>query len=131
MMTDPIADMLTRLRNGIRVKKAYVDIPACRIKAEIARILLEGGYARDVKYIEDDLQGKLRIYLKYNESNENSIEGIQRVSLPSRRVYVGKAEIPRVMGGYGTAIISTSRGILTDKQCRAMGVGGEVLCHVW
>lgn len=131
MMTDPIADMLTRIRNAIIDKKRNVDIPASKIKARIAKILLEGGYVDNVKYIDDGLQGELRIYLKYNERSVCAIEGLKRVSLPSRRVYVTKAEIPRVMGGYGTAIISTSKGVLTDKDCRAIGVGGEVICHIW
>ncbi|OQX86157.1 MAG: 30S ribosomal protein S8 [Candidatus Latescibacteria bacterium 4484_7] len=131
MMTDPIADMLTRMRNAIRVKKSYVDIPASKMKAQIARILLERGYVKNVKYIEEEVQGKLRVYLKYGENNESAIEGLKRISLPSRRVYVDKKSIPRVMGGYGTAIISTSRGIMTDKECRELGLGGEVICHVW
>lgn len=131
MMTDPIADMLTRLRNGIIAKKSHVDVPASKIKAQVARILLEGGYVKNVKYIDDGLQGQLRIYLKFLKSSENAIEGLKRISVPSRRVYVDKHNIPRVMGGYGTAIISTSQGVLNDKDCRAREVGGEVLCHVW
>lgn len=131
MMTDPIADMLTRLRNAIRARKAHVDIPASRMKAQIARILLAGGYIRNVKYIDDGLQGKIRIYIKYGADNESVIEGIKRVSMPSRRVYVNRGTIPRVMGGYGTAVISTSRGVMTDKECRELGVGGEVICHIW
>jgi small subunit ribosomal protein S8 len=131
MMTDPIADMLTRIRNAIMDKKLHVDIPASKMKARIAKILLDGGYVENVKYIDDGLQGELRIYLKYNERNISAIEGLRRVSLPSRRVYVTKTGIPRVMGGYGTAIISTSKGVLTDKDCRALGVGGEVICHIW
>ena len=131
MMTDPIADMLTRLRNAIRAAKMHVDIPASRMKAQIAKILLDGGYVRNVKYIDDGLQGKIRIYIKYTSNNESVIEGIKRVSVPSRRVYVNKGTIPRVMGGYGTAVISTSKGILTDKECRELGVGGEVICHIW
>ena len=131
MMTDPIADMLTRVRNGSRIRKEYVDIPASRIKAQIARILLESGYVKNVRAIDDGLQGKLRVYLKYDAGNVSAFEGLKRISLPSRRVYVTKNSIPRVMGGYGTAIISTSKGIMTDKDCRAQGVGGEVLCHIW
>ena len=131
MMTDPIADMLTRLRNGIRIRKDYVDIPASRIKAQIARILLESGYVKNVRAIDDGLQGELRVYLKYDAANVSAIEGLKRISLPSRRIYVTKNSIPRVMGGYGTAIISTSKGVLTDKDCRANSVGGEVLCHIW
>ncbi|UCF05364.1 MAG: 30S ribosomal protein S8 [bacterium] len=131
MMTDPIADFLTRLRNAIIAHKVHVDIPASKIKAQIAKILLESGYVNNVKYIDDGLQGQLRIYLKYGKDNESAIEGMKRISIPSRRVYVGKSDIPRVMGGYGTAIISTSRGVLTDKDCRELEMGGEVLCHVW
>jgi small subunit ribosomal protein S8 len=131
MMTDPIADFLTRLRNAITAHKVHVDIPASKIKAQIAKILLESGYVNNVKYVDDGLQGQLRIYIKYVGNNESAIEGMKRISIPSRRVYVGKSDIPRVMGGYGTAIISTSRGVLTDKDCRELGMGGEVLCHVW
>jgi small subunit ribosomal protein S8 len=131
MMTDPIADMLTRLRNAITARKRHVDVPASTIKAQISKKLLDGGYVADVKYIDDGLQGQLRIYLKYDDTNTCAIEGMKRISLPSRRVYVGKSKIPRVMGGFGTAIISTSKGMLTDKECRALGVGGEVICHIW
>jgi small subunit ribosomal protein S8 len=131
MMTDPIADMLTRLRNAINVRKTHVDIPASRMRAQIAKILLETGYVSNVKAIDDGLQGKLRIYLKYNDANESAIMGLKRISIPSRRVYVTKHRIPRVMGGYGTAIISTSSGVMTDKECRTRGIGGEVLCHIW
>jgi small subunit ribosomal protein S8 len=131
MMTDPIADMLTRVRNAFRAQKNHVDIPASKMKAEIARIMLENGYINNVKYIDDGLQGKIRVYLKYDDKDSCIIEGIKRISVPSRRVYVDKDSIPRVMGGYGTAIISTSKGVLTDKECRREGVGGEVLCHIW
>ncbi len=131
MMTDPIADMLSRIRNALKIKKIHVDIPASRIKAQIAKILREGGYINNVKYIDDGLQGRIRIYLRYTENNDSVIEGLKRVSKPSRRVYVNKGTIPRVMGGYGTAVISTSKGVVTDKDCRNLGVGGEVLCHIW
>ena len=131
MMTDPMADMLTRIRNGFKEKKAHVDIPASRIKAQVAKVFLEHGYVKNVKYLEDDKQGVLRVYLKYDEARRSAIEGLRRVSLASRRVYVTKDHLPRVQGGYGTAVISTSRGILTEKECRALGVGGEVLCHIW
>jgi small subunit ribosomal protein S8 len=131
MMTDPIADMLSRIRNALKIKKIHVDIPASRIKAQIAKILREGGYISNVKYIDDGLQGKIRIYLRYTENNESVIEGLKRVSKPSRRVYVNKGTIPRVMGGYGTAVLSTPKGVITDKECRDLGVGGEVLCHIW
>jgi small subunit ribosomal protein S8 len=131
MMTDPIADMLTRVRNAFRVGMGRVDVPASKIKAEIAKVLLKSGYIKDIKYYDDGLQGILRIYLKYTNDNKSVINKIERVSLPSRRVYVGKDDIPRVMGGLGTAIISTSKGVMTDKKCRAEGIGGEVLCHLW
>jgi small subunit ribosomal protein S8 len=131
MMTDPIADMLTRIRNAYRSNKDWVDIPASKIKAQIARIMLEGGYINNVKYIDDGLQGQLRVYIRYNEGRRPVIEGIRRVSVPSRRVYVTRDKLPRVMGGFGTAIISTSRGVMTDKEARKEGVGGEVLCHIW
>ncbi len=131
MMTDPIADMLTRIRNAITARMDYAEVPASKVKAHIARILLENGYVRDVKAIRDDLQGKLRIYIKYDGQDNCAIEKMIRISKPSRRVYVDKENIPRVMGGYGTAIISTSRGLLTDKECRVEGIGGEVLCHIW
>ncbi|MBU8921072.1 MAG: 30S ribosomal protein S8 [Bacteroidales bacterium] len=130
-MTDPIADMLTRVRNAYRARKTYVDMPASKLKAHIAKIMLEGGFIKNVKYIDDGLQGKLRVYIRYDENNNSVIEGIKRVSVPSRRVYVDRTNIPRVMGGYGTAIISTSKGVLTDKECRSLGIGGEVICHIW
>jgi len=131
MMTDPIADMLTRIRNAYRSNKDYVDIPASKIKAQIARIMLEGGYIKNVKFIDDGLQGSIRVYIKYNEGRRSAIEGIRRISLPSCRVYVTRDNLPRVMGGFGTAIISTSHGIMTEKDARKDGVGGEVLCHIW
>jgi small subunit ribosomal protein S8 len=109
----------------------HVDIPASRIKAGIAKILLDNGYVKNVKYIDDSTQGTLRIYYKYDEQRVCAIEGLKRVSLTSRRVYVPKDRIPRVMGGFGIAVISTSKGLMTDKECHALGVGGEVLCHIW
>jgi len=131
MMTDPIADMLTRVRNAFRIGMEHVDVPASKIKAEIAKVLLSSGYIKDIKYYDDGLQGILRIYLKYMNDSKSVIAKIERVSLPSRRVYVSKDNIPRVMGGLGTAIISTSKGVMTDKKCRAQGIGGEVLCQLW
>jgi small subunit ribosomal protein S8 len=131
MMTDPIADMLTRVRNAYRSNKDYVDIPASKIKAQIARILLEGGYIGNVKFINDGLQGSIRVYIKYTDGRKSAIEGIRRISMPSRRVYVTRDRLPRVMGGFGTAILSTSRGVMTEKEARKHGVGGEVLCHIW
>ena len=131
MMTDPIADMLTRVRNAYRSNKDYVDIPASKIKAQIARILLEGGYIGNVKFVNDGLQGSIRVYIKYTDGRKSAIEGIRRISMPSRRVYVTRDRLPRVMGGFGTAILSTSRGVMTEKEARKHGVGGEVLCHIW
>lgn len=130
MMTDTIADMLTRVRNAFRAKKTHVDVPASKVKAEIAKLLLREGYIKDVKYYDDGLQGMIRIYLKYR-GDRSVIEKIERISRASRKVYAGKDNLPRVMGGMGIAVISTSRGIMTDKECRREGVGGEVLCHVW
>lgn len=130
-MTDPIADFLTRIRNASRAKHARVDIPASRIKGEIAKILREQGYVRDVKFVEDGKQGLLRIYLKYNEDSGPVIEGMQRISKPGRRIYSKKGEIPRVLGGYGLVVLSTSQGILSGHEARQRGVGGEVLCQIW
>lgn len=130
MLTDPIADMLTRLRNAIRIKAEKVDIPASKMKVEIARILKEEGFIKTYKILKDKRQGILRIILKYIES-ESAISGLKRISKPGRRVYVGKRETPKVMGGVGIAILTTSKGILSDKACRREGVGGEVICYVW
>lgn len=131
MMTDPIADMLTRIRNALSIKNEKVDIPSSRIKIEIAKILKEEGFIKSYKIIKDKRQGILRLSPKYGPDGKPIISGLMRVSKPGRRVYVGKDEIPRVMGGVGVAIITTSKGILTDKECRQMGVGGEVLCYIW
>ncbi len=131
MMTDPIADMLTRMRNAIQIKNEKVDIPASKIKVEIAKILKEEGFIKSYKIIKDRRQGILRITLKYTNTNESVITGLKRVSKPGRRLYVGKDNITKVMGSVGIAIITTSKGILTDRDCRLQGVGGEVLCHVW
>ena len=130
-MTDPIADFLTRIRNATRAKHTRVDIPASRIKGEIAKILREQGYIKDVKFVEDGKQGLLRIYLKYNEDSAPVIEGLQRVSTPGCRVYAKKGEIPRVLGGYGVVVLSTSHGVITGNEARTKGVGGEVLCQIW
>lgn len=130
MLTDPISDMLTRIRNAALIKAEKVDIPASRIKLEIAKILKEEGFIRAYKILKDKKQGILRLTLKYVE-NENAISGLRRVSKPGRRVYVGREDIPRVMGGVGIAVLTTSRGILSDKSCRREGTGGEVICYVW
>jgi len=130
-MTDPIADFLTRIRNATRAKHSRVEIPASRVKGEIAKILLHQGYVKDVKLVDDAKQGLLRVYLKYDKENAPAIEGLKRVSKPGRRIYVKREEIPRVMGGFGIAVLSTSRGILTGNEARKEGVGGELLCHIW
>ena len=130
-MTDPIADMLTRIRNANTVKHETVDVPASNIKKEIARILLEEGFVRGYDVIEDEKQGIIRIQLKYGQSGERVIQGIKRISKPGMRVYTNAYEVPKVLNGLGISIISTSKGILTDRQARKEGVGGEVICYVW
>ena len=130
-MTDPIADMLTRIRNANVVKHETVDVPASNMKKEIARILLEEGFIRGYDVIEDGKQGIIRIQLKYGQMSERVITGLKRISKPGMRVYAAKDEVPKVLNGLGISIISTSKGILTDKQARKEGVGGEVICYVW
>lgn len=130
-MTDPIADYLARLRNAARARHKFVDVPASRVKAQMSKILLDSGYLTGVKYIEDDRQGKLRLYPKYTKDNASVMNGARRISRGSRRVYAPRTRLPRVLGGYGIAIISTSQGIITDVECRKRGIGGEVLCEVW
>nr|WP_072514757.1 30S ribosomal protein S8 [Ndongobacter massiliensis] len=130
MMTDPIADMLTRIRNGNMRKHESVEVPASNMKKNLAQILLDEGYIKGYNVTEDDRQGMITIDLKYVE-DQNSISGIKRISKPGRRVYVGANEVPYVLGGLGIAILSTSRGVMTDKQARQLGVGGEVVCYVW
>jgi len=131
MMTDPIADMLTRIRNASHARFDKVDVPASRIKREIARVLKEEGYIREYEFIKEGPQGVIRIYLKYTPDRAPVIHGIRRISKPGLRKYAGRKELPRVLSGLGVAVISTSRGVMTDKQARAQGVGGEVLCYVW
>ena len=130
-MTDPIADMLTRVRNANMVKHETVDVPASNMKKEIARILLEEGFIRGYDVIEDGKQGIIRIQLKYGQMSERVITGLKRISKPGMRVYAAKDEVPKVLNGLGISIISTSKGILTDKQARKANVGGEVICYVW
>ena len=129
-ITDAIADMLTRIRNAGSAKHETVDIPASNLKKSIAKILLEEGYIKSVEDIKDEKQGVIRVVLKYSEK-KNVITGIKRISKPGLRVYAGKDEIPKVLGGLGVAIISTSKGIMTDKKARFEGVGGEVLAFIW
>jgi small subunit ribosomal protein S8 len=130
-MTDPIADMLTRIRNGVRARLPRVDVPASRLKAEIARILRDEGYIATFKLIEDETQGTLRLFLKYGPGWERVITDMQRVSRPGCRIYCGKDAIPRVYGGLGINILSTSRGVMTGRSAARAGVGGEILCNVW
>lgn len=130
-ITDAIADMLTRVRNASSAKHESVDIPASNIKKDIARILLDEGYVKNVELIEDGKQGLIRIALKYTGNKQNVITGIKRISKPGLRVYANKDELPKVLGGLGIAVISTSRGIMTDKKARVEGVGGEVLAFIW
>ena len=131
MMTDPIADMLTRIRNGVAARHAKVDIPSSKLKIELARILKEEGYVQNYKSIEDDKQGTLRVFLRRGSDGSEVVLGIQRVSRPGCRVYVPKDKIPRVQGGLGINILSTSRGLMTGRQAVRDGVGGEILCEVW
>ena len=129
--TDPVADMLTCIRNAIHAKHKRVDIPSSNLKTAIAGALLREHYIQSFRTIEDGKQGTLRVYLKYDEKESPVIMGLKRVSRPGRRVYVAKDEVPRVMGGMGSAILSTTGGILTDKEARSAGLGGEVLAQVW
>ncbi|AZR74731.1 30S ribosomal protein S8 [Anoxybacter fermentans] len=130
-MTDPIADMLTRIRNANMVRKETVDVPASRIKEEIATVLKNEGFIKDYQRIAEGPQGILRLYLKYGKDGQRVISGLKRISKPGLRVYAKKDEIPKVLGGLGIAIISTSKGIMTDKEARKLGIGGEVICYVW
>lgn len=130
-MTDPIADMLTRIRNGIVSRHERVEVPASKLKVEIARILKNEGFISNYKLVEEQPQSVLRVYLKYSPDGESVIHGIERISRPGRRVYRGKLEIPRVLGGLGLAIVSTSRGVLSGAEAAKSGLGGEVLCQVW
>ena len=131
VMTDPIADMLTRIRNALVEKQVDIKVPASNIKKAIADILSEEGLIRGYTVIDDGLQGVLKITLKYAPNNERVISGLKRISKPGLRVYAQKDEVPKVLGGLGIAIISTSKGVMTDKQARKLGVGGEVLCSIW
>jgi small subunit ribosomal protein S8 len=130
-MTDPVADFLTRVRNAIRAKQQKVDVPASKLKQEIARILKEEGYISNFKATEENGQKLLRVYLKYGNGNEAAISNINRISKPGCRVYVGRTEIPRVLGGMGINILTTPKGVMTGREARKSGVGGEVLCEVW
>jgi small subunit ribosomal protein S8 len=137
-MTDPIADMLTRIRNAVTARHARVEMPASKLKGEIARILQDEGYIAGFKMVETpaERQGKaprqqMRIFLKYSSSGEKAISGLERVSRPGRRVYANRDEVPAVLGGLGVAILTTSRGVMTGQAAKKAGVGGEILCNVW
>jgi small subunit ribosomal protein S8 len=130
-ISDPIADMLTRLRNAAKAKFNSVDVPGSTLKIELAKILKSEGYIRNYKFLKDGKQGILRIYLKFGEGQSNVIYGLKRISKPSRRVYVRCKEIKPVYNGMGIAILSTSKGVMTDRMARQEKVGGEILCHVW
>lgn len=131
MMTDPIADMLTRIRNANMAKHEKVDIPASKIKIEIIKIMKEKGFIKSFKVLRDRKQGMIRISMKYYDGDEAAITGMKKISKPGKKVYVDSTRIPKVMGGYGIAVLSTSKGILTDEACRSEGIGGEVLCNIW
>jgi len=131
MSSDPIGDMLTKIMNAILVRHEKVDIPRSKIKEQIAKILQDEGFIKNYKCIEDRKQGIIRIYLKFGPHNETVINGIKRISKPGLRIYVEKEKIPEVLAGLGVVILSTSRGVITDKEARASGIGGEVLCYVW
>jgi small subunit ribosomal protein S8 len=130
-LTDPVADMLTRIRNAGSARHQKVDIPASKLKLEIARILKEEGYIANYKAVEEEGRRILRVYLKYGNNNEAAISNVERVSRPGCRVYVRRTEIPRVLGGMGINILTTPRGVMTGQQARKQGVGGEVLCQIW
>lgn len=130
-MTDPIADFLTRIRNANVVYHDKVDIPASKMKVALAEILKNEGFIRDYQQISDNKQGVIRVFMKYGAERERVITGIKRISKPGLRVYVKKTEIPRVLGGLGVAVISTTLGLMSDKQARVAGLGGEVVCYIW
>lgn len=130
-MTDPIADMLTRIRNANLVKHESVDIPASNLKKSLANILLKEGFIKGFDVIEDGKQGLIRVQMKYGPSKERVITGLKKISKPGLRVYAKRDEIPKVLGGLGIAVVSTSNGVITDKEARKLGVGGEVICYVW
>ena len=130
-MTDPIADMITRVRNGMAVEKRFVDIPSSNLKKRIAFILKEESYIKDFMFIQNGVKTMIRIFLKYDRKDEAVISGIERVSRPGLRVYVGRNDIPRVLDGLGISILSTSKGVISNKTAKRIGVGGEILCKVW
>lgn len=130
-MTDPIADMLTRIRNANKERHESVMIPASNMKISMARIMLEEGFIKNFEVQEDNKQNMIKVTLKYGKDNERVIKGLKRISKPGLRIYAKNTEVPSVLGGLGVALISTSKGIVTDKEARALGVGGEVICYIW
>ena len=131
IMNDPIADMLTRIRNALIARHDTVTLPASNMKKAIAKILLDEGYVKSIDFIDDGLQGQIKIALKYAQGKESVIKGLKRISKPGLRVYARREELPKVLGGLGIAIISTSKGVMSDKDARKSGVGGEVLAYIW
>lgn len=131
MLTDQIADMFTRIRNAIKARKRTVDVPASKIKKEITRILFENHFITKYAFVDDDKQGVIKILLKYDDEQQSAIQGIKRISVPGRKLYAGSEKLPRVLGGMGIAIVSTSKGLLTDRECRKLNIGGEVMGTVW
>jgi small subunit ribosomal protein S8 len=129
--TDPIADMLTRIRNGLTVRKPYVLVPSSKLKVAIAQILLEEGFIQGYEVTNERPQANIRLWLKYDDKRRPIVAGLERVSRPGRRVYSGKRELPWVLSGLGIAIVSTPKGVMTDREARRNGVGGEILCYVW
>ncbi len=130
-MTDPVADMLTRIRNANTAGHASVEIPASKMKKNIADILVKEGYIKGYELVEDDKQGIIKVQMKYGADKQKVISGIKKISKPGLKVYAKSSDVPKVLGGLGVAIISTSNGLITDKEARSMGVGGEVICYVW
>ena len=131
LMNDPIADMLTRIRNALIARHDTVSLPASNMKKSIAKILVDEGYIKSADYIDDGLQGQIKIVLKYAEGKQSVIRGLKRISKPGLRVYARNEELPKVLGGLGIAIVSTPKGVMTDKEARKAGVGGEVLAYIW
>lgn len=131
VMTDPIADMLTRIRNANQMRHEVVEMPASKMKREVLELLKREGFIRDVEYIEDNKQGVLRVALKYGKNNERVITGLKRISKPGLRVYAKANEVPKVLNGLGIALVSTSEGVITDKEARKRNVGGEIIAYVW
>ena len=131
VMTDPIADFLTRIRNANMAKHESLEVPASKIKRDIAEILKNEGFVRDVEYLDEDKQGNIRVFLKYGKGNERVISGIRRISKPGLRSYVKADAVPKVLNGLGIAILSTSEGVITDKEARAKKIGGEVIAYIW